>query len=107
MYLKMSSAKWRPFCLGLNVLNTMYGLSDGRVYLHPDSPNTGAHWMKQDIIFSKLKLTNNKSCGQNYVSLGRGVYGVEASLINTLRPRQSGRHFPDDIFKCISLNENV
>ena len=28
-------------------------------------------------------------------------------LLNTLRPRQDGRHFPDDICKCISLNENV
>ena len=27
--------------------------------------------------------------------------------INTLRPRQYGRRFPDDIFKCIFLNENV
>ena len=27
--------------------------------------------------------------------------------INTLRPRQDGRHFADDIFKCIFLNENV
>ena len=27
--------------------------------------------------------------------------------INTLRPRQNGRHFPDNIFKCIFLNENV
>ena len=27
--------------------------------------------------------------------------------INPLRPRQNGRHFPDDIFKCIFLNENV
>ena len=26
---------------------------------------------------------------------------------NTLRPRLNGRHFPDDIFKCIFLNENV
>ena len=26
---------------------------------------------------------------------------------NTLRPRQNGRHFPDDIFKCIFLNEYV
>ena len=26
---------------------------------------------------------------------------------NTLRPRQNGRHFPDDIFKCIFLNANV
>ena len=26
---------------------------------------------------------------------------------NTLRARQNGRHFADDIFKCIFLNENV
>ena len=26
---------------------------------------------------------------------------------NTLRPRQNGRHFADDIFKCIFFNENV
>ena len=28
-------------------------------------------------------------------------------LINTLRPRQDGRHFPDHIFRCIFLNENI
>ena len=28
-------------------------------------------------------------------------------MINTWRPRQICRHFPDDIFKCIFLNENV
>ena len=28
-------------------------------------------------------------------------------VLNTLRPRQNGRHFADDIFKCIFLNENV
>ena len=27
--------------------------------------------------------------------------------VNTLRPRQNGRHFPDDTFKRIFLNENV
>ena len=27
--------------------------------------------------------------------------------IKTLRPRQHGRYFPDDIFKCILLNENI
>ena len=26
---------------------------------------------------------------------------------NTLRPRQNGRYFPDDIFKWIVLNENA
>ena len=28
------------------------------VYTHPDSPNYGAHWMKEPICFSKVKLTN-------------------------------------------------
>ena len=27
--------------------------------------------------------------------------------VNTLRPRLNGRHFPDDILKCIFLNESV
>ena len=27
--------------------------------------------------------------------------------VSTLRPKQNGRNFPDDIFKCIFLNENV
>ena len=29
------------------------------------------------------------------------------AVINTLRPIQNGRHFADDIFKCIFLNENA
>ena len=28
-------------------------------------------------------------------------------VINTLRMRQNGGHFSDDIFKCIFLNENI
>uniref|UniRef100_A0A671MWH2 T-box brain protein 1-like n=1 Tax=Sinocyclocheilus anshuiensis TaxID=1608454 RepID=A0A671MWH2_9TELE len=36
-----------------------------RVYMHPDSPNTGAHWMRQEISFGKLKLTNNKGASSN------------------------------------------
>ncbi|XP_061665919.1 T-box transcription factor TBX21 [Syngnathoides biaculeatus] len=38
-----------------------------RMYVHPDSPNTGAHWMRQEVSFSKLKLTNNKG-GTNNVA---------------------------------------
>ncbi|KAM6295467.1 T-box transcription factor TBX21 [Aegotheles albertisi] len=36
-----------------------------RLYLHPDSPNTGAHWMRQEVSFGKLKLTNNKGAANN------------------------------------------
>ena len=32
---------------------------------------------------------------------------VFLNYVNTLRPRQNGRRFPDDIFKYIFLNENV
>lgn len=32
-----------------------------RFYMHPDSPNTGAYWMKNEIAFGKLKLTNNRA----------------------------------------------
>ena len=32
---------------------------------------------------------------------------VGLDTLNTLRPRQNGGHFPDDIFKCIFLNENI
>ena len=32
---------------------------------------------------------------------------IYQKMINTLRPRQNGRHFPDDIFKCIFLLENI
>ena len=36
------------------------------------------------------------------------VYGTDWQCVfNTLRPRQDGQQFPEDIFKCIFLNENV
>lgn len=35
----------------------------GCVYIHPDSPNFGAHWMKQPVSFSKVKLTNKLNGG--------------------------------------------
>ena len=31
----------------------------------------------------------------------------EFPIVNTWRLRQNGRHFPEDIFKCILVNENV
>ena len=35
-----------------------------------------------------------------------GISPQQITLI-TLRPRQNGRHLPDDIFKCIFLNGNL
>ena len=35
------------------------------------------------------------------------VHQISETHINTLRPRQNGRHFTEDIFKRIFFNENV
>ena len=34
------------------------------------------------------------------------IFHIQDIRFNTLRPRQNGHQFPDDIFKCIFLNEN-
>ena len=35
------------------------------VYMHPDSPNFGSHWQREQINFAKVKLTNKtKGAGQ-------------------------------------------
>ena len=41
----------------------------GRLYVHPDSPATGAVWEKQLISFQKLKITNNHLDQFGFVSL--------------------------------------
>lgn len=40
----------------------------GRLYIHPDSPASGSHWMKQPMSFHKLKLTNNNLDQNGHVS---------------------------------------
>ena len=40
-------------------------------------------------------------------SLHSAILPNKNGSINTLRPRQNGRNFTDDIFKCIFLNENA
>ncbi|VDK78200.1 unnamed protein product [Litomosoides sigmodontis] len=39
-----------------------------RMYIHPDSPATGEHWMAKGANFHKLKLTNNISDKHGFVS---------------------------------------
>ena len=42
-----------------------------------------------------------------YIQWEWPLWGSKLKPVNTLRPRQNGRHFPDDIFKWIFLNENI
>lgn len=42
---------------------------DRRIYLHPDGPALGAHWMQHIVSFSKLKVTNNAAGHRNNVRI--------------------------------------
>ena len=80
-HLKITSAKWRLFHLGLNELS-----QHGQVWL--------------GVEF----LTWNNYDPVNWPLYTSSVLRVS---INTLRPRQNARHFADDIFKCSFVKENV
>ncbi|XP_016299084.1 T-box brain protein 1-like [Sinocyclocheilus anshuiensis] len=67
-FLSVSVAGLDPTChynIVVDVILTHPVRARNRVYMHPDSPNTGAHWMRQEISFGKLKLTNNKGASSN------------------------------------------
>ncbi|XP_070507621.1 T-box transcription factor TBX10 isoform X2 [Chironomus tepperi] len=44
-------------------------ISPPRIHVHPDSPASGATWMKQTISFDKLKLTNNQLDDHGHIIL--------------------------------------
>ena len=54
---------------------------------------------------SKLDLELDTELGHHFL-IWCVIY-LSQSPFNTLRPKQKGWHFLDDIFKCIFLNENV
>ena len=70
------------------------------------------------LVIQLITLTKGQWCGalvlplMSSSTIGQAIYRWfetprRPCHFNTLRPRQDGRHFPDGIFKCIFLNENV
>ena len=82
MGLNVSFAKWQSFCLGLNVLK--------------HSPESN---------FTRSTCECNMFGGYNFFKIITTAPRVQ--WVSTLRLGQNGQHFPDNIFKCIFLNENV
>ena len=62
------------------------------------------------IVFQTTVLENLLS-SMKYVLTGMGVLRINLenpkNTVSTLRLRQNGSHFTDNIFKCIFLTENV
>ena len=53
-----------------------------------------------------VNVVEKASHSCDYLMENRAIQHLQMK-INTLEPRQNGRHIPDDILKCIFLNENV
>ena len=70
-------------------------------------------WMYETLCGILIQLLQNimlkTSVKWTVVMCGHAFqgYAINANVLNTLRPRQNGRYFPDDIFKRIFLYENV
>ena len=84
----------------------MTGLCGGNSPGPVNSPHKGPVTRNVTIWWGYHAITLTK---QNTVDRVHILWDIvyENSPLNTLRPRQNGRHFADDMFKCIFLNENV
>ena len=85
------------FCLMAQIWHlNQYWLFMSRVLQHSykrhstENFHKSNHYNEYEICTSKIKAT-----------ILRGQW------VSSLRPRKNGRHFADDIFKCIFLNENI
>ena len=87
MSLKMTYSRWQVSYRNLTPWKPATSLIDQWV-----KPQT--KWINTKIVMRKPGKANHK----------RSIWFHN---FNTLRPRQNGRHFADDTFKCIFLNENV
>ena len=69
--------------------------------------NTFCHWATH--VKNIKRYSNRVACTASYrCKTDRSISFRSMILhLNPLRPRQNGRHFPDDIFKCIFVNDDV
>ncbi|KAM7369167.1 hypothetical protein PAMP_013460 [Pampus punctatissimus] len=84
-----------------------------RTYMHPDSPATGGHWMKQSLSFLKMKLTNNTLDQHGHIILHSmhryypRFHVIQADSPYTVRwgPFQTFS-FPETTFTAVTAYQN-
>ena len=79
------------------------GNSPGPVNSPHKQPVTRKMFPFDDVIMFMTYSIIQKTTGWHYWS----IPGSSIHFVNTVRPRQNGRHFQNDIFRCIFVNENV
>ena len=63
--------------------------------------------MSVQYSFSAAWLRSATALSERHIHHHSTLAICSIFTLNTLRQRQNGRHFADDIFNCIFLNENV
>lgn len=88
--------------------------SSRSLYKHPESPNYGAHWMKDYITFSKAKLTNKPTGQDGQVVLNSlHKYQPKIHIMKEFTDKDPGLidtfQFPETQFIAVTAyqNENV
>ena len=88
MHLKISSAKWRPFCFGLKVL----------MCFHDPSPHQGLWWVKPCSLFFKwFHAFNHGRISQVYLKIlnktgNSGTYGINIKPLTNLTGTRDHLH---------------
>ncbi|XP_062422659.1 T-box transcription factor T isoform X3 [Pungitius pungitius] len=78
------------------------------VYIHPDSPNFGAHWMKAPVSFSKVKLTNKLNGAGQIMLNSLHKYEPRIHILRVGGPRRmiSSHSFPETQFIAVTAYQN-
>ncbi|XP_034465309.1 T-box transcription factor T [Hippoglossus hippoglossus] len=78
------------------------------VYIHPDSPNFGAHWMKAPVSCSKVKLTNKLNGGGQIMLNSLHKYEPRIHIVRVGGPRRmiTSHSFPETQFIAVTAYQN-
>ncbi|XP_053317365.1 T-box transcription factor T [Spea bombifrons] len=78
------------------------------VYIHPDSPNFGAHWMKDPVSFSKVKLTNKMNGGGQVMLNSLHKYEPRIHIVRVGGPQRmiTSHCFPETQFIAVTAYQN-
>ncbi|XP_008548703.1 T-box-containing protein TBX6L isoform X2 [Microplitis demolitor] len=87
-----------------------------RVVVHPNSPATGDHWMRESVSFAKIKITNNTDDQQNnillcsmhkYVAKVWVIQSSQTNLIALFTQPSSKFIFPETEFIAVTAYQNT
>nr|XP_023998472.1 brachyury protein-like [Salvelinus alpinus] len=78
------------------------------VYIHPDSPNFGARWMKDPVSFCKVKLTNKLNGGGQIMLNSLHKYEPRVHIVRVGGPQRmiTSHSFPETQFIAVTAYQN-